>query len=46
MAVKQDPKLLDQIKEYLFTMNNDELTQVRDFIEDMLSNENGDEVDN
>lgn len=35
--VEQDQKLLDQINEYLFTMNNDDLRAVLALIEDYLS---------
>lgn len=35
----QDERLLDQIREYIFTMNNEQLEEVRDFIESMLAGE-------
>ena len=36
MARQQDQKLLDQIREYIFTMSNDDLRAVLEFIEDYL----------
>ena len=37
--IEQDQKLLDQIREYLFTMNNDDLRAVLEFIEELLAGE-------
>ena len=35
--IEQDERLLQQIREYLFTMSNDELKAVLAFIEDLLA---------
>lgn len=37
---EQDEKLLDQIKEYLFTMSNDDLRAVLALIEEYLAGQN------
>ena len=37
--LEQDEKLLERIREYLFTMSNEDLKEVLNFIESLLASE-------